>query len=93
MSGTKLNASQLITRLRARYVPPEWVILAEVRNATGFAKTARYADAIAMSTYPSKGLDFHRFEVKVSRTDWQKAARESASSSCAPPILTRILMA
>jgi hypothetical protein len=31
---------------------------------------SRYADAIAMSLFPSRGLDVHGFEVKRSRGDW-----------------------
>lgn len=56
--------------LRKRYPAPAWAFLEEVRNGTGFGRTARTADALAMSLYPSAGLHLHGFEIKVSRADW-----------------------
>lgn len=56
--------------LRRRYPAPAWAFLEEVRNQTGYARTIRTADALAMSLYPSRGLHLHGFEVKVSRADW-----------------------
>jgi hypothetical protein len=55
--------------LAARYCAPAWAIFYEVANATG-ANGSRYADAVAMSLYPSRGLELHGFEVKKSRWDW-----------------------
>jgi hypothetical protein len=43
-----------------------------VRNATGHLRTARYADAISVSTYPSRGLTVDGFEIKVSKGDWKR---------------------
>jgi len=40
----------------------------------------RYADAIAMSLWPSRGLDIIGFEIKVSRTDWQKELKDPSKS-------------
>lgn len=43
----------------------------EVRNGTGFQRNREgYVDAIAMSLWPSRGLDLIGFEVKASRSDW-----------------------
>lgn len=56
--------------LLARYAPPEWALFFEVRNGTGFTRKTRYADAIAMNLYPSRGLAIHGFEFKASRSDW-----------------------
>lgn len=48
----------------------EWVMMTEVRNATGFTrKRNRYADAVAIQCWPSAGLELHGFEIKVSRSD------------------------
>lgn len=59
--------------LRKRFAAPAWAYFEEVRNGTGFArKTTRTADALAMSLYPSRGLELHGVEVKVSRSDWQR---------------------
>lgn len=66
-------SANIFELLRARYAPPAWAFLEEVRNQTGYRKGAiRTADAIAMSLYPSRGLHLHGFEVKVSRADWKK---------------------
>lgn len=55
--------------MRAKYAPPEWALFFEVANGVGFSKR-RYADAVAMSLFPSRGLEIHGFEFKVSRGDW-----------------------
>lgn len=55
--------------LRKRYESPAWAMFHEVRNAAGF-DAKRSADAIAMSTWPSRGLTLHGFEIKVHRSDW-----------------------
>jgi hypothetical protein len=54
------------------YPSPTYSFLTQVRNGTGYAREARTADAMAMSLWPSRGLDLYGFEVKVSRTDWMK---------------------
>lgn len=65
-----------------RYRPPEWAILFEVRNTTGFSRLIRSADAIAMSLYPSRGLELIGFEFKRSRSDWLNELR-NPDKSCA----------
>ena len=66
-----MNTEEIEIALRAKYAPPEYAIFFEVRNGTGFArKTERYADAIAMNLYPSRGLEIIGFEIKASRADW-----------------------
>jgi len=57
--------------LRDRYCKPEWAIFFEVSNGTGF-RGHRYADAVAMNLYPSRGLEIHGFEIKTYRSDWLK---------------------
>jgi hypothetical protein len=42
----------------------------EVRNAAGFS-ASRSCDAIAISTWPSRGLKLMGFEIKASRSDWK----------------------
>lgn len=58
------------TALRERFPSPEYAYLEEVRNSTGFARTVRTADALVMGLWPSRGLELHGIEVKVSRSDW-----------------------
>lgn len=67
------NESEVARKLRHRYPQPEWAFLTQVRSQTGFSqKQLRTADAIAINTYPSRGMAMHGFEIKVSRTDWLK---------------------
>lgn len=49
----------------------EWMFLAQVRNAAGFNATRTF-DAMAMHLWPSRGHSLHIFEIKVSRSDWQR---------------------
>lgn len=67
----KLATHQINGLLRERYCAPEWAIFFEVQNGTG-AGRSRYADALAMNLFPSRGLELHGFEVKVSRSDWKR---------------------
>jgi len=64
---TSANIEKLLSN---RFAPPAWAFLPQVRNGTGYARTARTADAIAMSLYPSRGLYLNGFEIKISRSDW-----------------------
>ena len=65
--------------LRARFCAPEWALFFEVGDATGGAHR-RWADAVAMNLYPSRGLEVHGFEVKVSRSDWTKELKSPDKS-------------
>lgn len=55
--------------LSLRYPAPAWAIFFEVASGVGRGG-GRYADALAMSLFPSRGLDFHGFEIKHNRKDW-----------------------
>ena len=71
----KPTSSSIKAILRLKYTAPRFAILEEVRNTTGRPKKrqeqqARYADMIAMSLWPSDGLEMIGFEIKVSRADW-----------------------
>jgi hypothetical protein len=61
--------SQIYEAMRERYPAPAWALFYEVANGTGL-HGRRYADAIAISLYPSRGLDVLGFEVKTDRSDW-----------------------
>jgi len=61
--------------LRARYAAPEHAIFFEVANSVG-ATQRSYADAVAMSLFPSRGLTLHGFELKVSRNDWLRELKK-----------------
>ncbi len=72
MSESPMTAQDIVAALAKRHPAPTWAFLEQVRNSTGWAKVPRTADAIAMSCWPSRGLELHGFEVKVSRTDWKR---------------------
>ncbi len=77
----KVTAADVRALLRVRYAAPEWALLFEVSDTTGAAKS-RSADAVAMSLWPSRGLELHGFEIKVTRGDWlrEKKAPEKAEA-------------
>jgi len=66
-----ITSSDIGKALRERYAAPEYALFFEVANGTG-SNIRRYADAMAMSLFPSRGLTMHGFEVKVSRSDWKR---------------------
>jgi hypothetical protein len=66
-----IRAPDIIAAMKLRYPLPEWALMFQVANGTG-ASQSRYADALAMNLYPSRGLELHGFEIKVDRRDWQR---------------------
>lgn len=66
-----MNESDISELLALKYAPPAWAYLPQVRNGTGWQRSQiRTADGLAMSLYPSRGIDLYGFEIKVSRSDW-----------------------
>ncbi len=74
------SAARCMVALGERYKAPEFALLPQVRNATGYARTTRTADAIAMSLWPSRGLELHGFEIKSARHDWIREVRDPAKA-------------
>lgn len=74
-----VNSSEVKALLRTRYAHPEWALCFEVANATG-THGHRYADAVAMCLYPSRGLVLHGFEVKVSKQDFMSEIKNPDKS-------------
>ena len=73
----KVTEGDLIAALAKRYSGDGWAFLAHVRNGTGYSRdVVRTADALAMSLWPSRGLELHGFELKVSRSDWLRELKE-----------------
>lgn len=84
MAKKRWTESEVFRLLRQRFPSPAFVLLPQVRNGTGFARTKeRWADAIAVSVYPSRGLSLTGLEIKVARSDWRK---ELAHPDKAAPI-------
>ena len=57
------------------WAAPEYAVMWEVADATGF-RHSRFADAVIMSLWPSRGLELHGVEIKVSRSDWKREAAD-----------------
>lgn len=85
-SFPKLRTEQVRAALRTRFCQPEWALFFEVADGTG-ASQRRWADAMAMNMWGSRGLALHGFEIKVSRSDWKRelanpAKAESIAGLC-----------
>jgi hypothetical protein len=55
--------------------------LREVRNSTGHSRRERYADAVVVSCWPSRGIWVAGLEVKVSRQDWKRELEDPGKSA------------
>jgi hypothetical protein len=71
--------AQLYDALDKRYGPPAYALIRSVSDATGFQRW-RTADAIAMSIWPSRGLDLMGFELKVNRYDWLRELKDPSKA-------------
>ncbi len=69
------SEQQIIDALADRFSPSAYAFIPQVREGTG-AGAARTADALAMSLWPSRGLELHGFEVKVRRNDWVRELKK-----------------
>jgi len=78
-----LSTQELLEQLSHKYSGQEWAFFSEVPNGTGSAMN-RSADGLAMSLWPSRGLELIGFEIKKSRQDWNKELKspEKAESIC-----------
>jgi hypothetical protein len=64
-------AHDLVTQLRERYPSKAFAFFEQVARGTGWHAN-RHADAVAMSLWPSRGLELIGFEVKCYRGDWKR---------------------
>lgn len=79
MENVKHTSFDMRNRLRAYYSKAEWALFFEVIDATG-ARHTRSADAVAMNTWPSRGLAMHGIEIKVSRSDFLSELKQPAKA-------------
>lgn len=71
--------SALARRLiAAKFAAPEWATMFEVAPRTGGG--TRYADAVAVNLWQSRGHAVHGFEIKVSRGDWLRELKDPAKA-------------
>lgn len=76
-----MTEHDLLELLREKHPHKEWAFAAHVRNGTGWTKrVTRTADALALSLWPSRGLELHGFEVKCSRSDWKRELEDPAKA-------------
>jgi hypothetical protein len=75
-----VTATAVKAALEKRYRSPEWSLLFEVGQGTGMAG-GRYADAVAMNLFPSRGLRVEGVEIKISRGDWLRELRAPDKSA------------
>jgi hypothetical protein len=78
-SGGMSKSAPIYAALKLRFAAPEWALMFEVANGTG-SHIRRYADAVAMNLFPSRGLELHGVEIKVSRGDWQRELKNPAKA-------------
>lgn len=89
MSAPKLTERIVSELLREKHTKTgnggggEYAYMAGVRNGAGFDATRTF-DGLAMSLWPSRGLRVEVFEIKVSRSDWQRelAKPDKAEDAC-----------
>lgn len=70
-----ITSNDIVAGMAKRYAAPEWAMFFNVANGTGW-QGSRYADAIGMSLFPSRGLELHGFEFKVSKSDYRREAAQ-----------------
>lgn len=75
-----MTEAELKARLRVRY-DREWIFMTNVRDSTGYPRgKRRYADAMAMNMYPSRGLYLDGFEIKLNRSDLVAELRDPSKA-------------
>ena len=74
-----MTEGALFGLLRHRYAAPAYALLPDVANGTG-GHLRRRADAVAMSVWPSRGLELLGFELKSDRRDWLRELADPAKS-------------
>lgn len=74
-----MKSADVRAALRAKFGGSEWAIFFEVGDGTGMNQR-RWADAVAMNLWPSRGMELHGFEIKVSRSDWLSELKNPAKS-------------
>lgn len=77
---TTMTEPEIVSALRKRYAPQAGAFLEQVRSRTGYGGDVRTADALGMTLWPSRGLELHGMEIKVSRGDWKRERDDPAKA-------------
>lgn len=75
-----LTEREVSDAIRKKYSGQGCFVLTGVRNGTGFERKPRTADALAISTWPSRGLYAEGFEIKSSRSDLKAELKNPAKA-------------
>lgn len=78
MTDVVLNTPHAREMLRKRFPSPEWALMEEVAPNTGGG--TRYADAVAVNLWRSRGHAIHGVEIKISRGDWLRELKQPAKA-------------
>jgi len=70
--------------MQTRFCAPAWALFQEVSDSTGHSRS-HSADAVAMSLWPSRGLDLHGFEFKSYRGDWLRELKNPQKADAIAP--------
>lgn len=74
-----MKAQDIRDALSRKFCAPEYALFFEVGDATG-GRARRWADALAMGLWPSRGLALQGFEIKVSRSDLKSELKNPAKA-------------
>jgi len=80
-----MTEREIFNCLRSKFGGNDFALLPQVRSTTG-AGAARTADAIAVSLWPSRGIDVHGFEFKDSRADWLRELKKPVKADEIAPL-------
>lgn len=83
-----MTASDVVKCLKVYFASPAYCLLEQVADGTG-ARQHRWADAVAMSVWPSRGYDIHGIEVKVSKYDWKNELKQPEKSAAVQQFCNR----
>lgn len=78
MPAIQFKTSDMRSMLREMHPSGEWALMEEVAPRTGGG--TRYADAVAVNLWKSRGYAVHGFEIKVSRADWMRELKNPAKA-------------
>ena len=80
MADTDFTSDLMRSLVAHRYGGDDkrWALFFEMRNGTGFSRSDRYLDVLAMDTWPSSGLLRVAYEIKVSRGDFLRELAQPA---------------
>lgn len=91
---TEHSERTVLDALRERHAPkrggngPEWAYMEHVRNDAGF-NANRTIDAMALGLWPSRGMELHGYEVKISRADFRRELADVEKMDAFAHILDR----